>query len=62
MPILGGDGANKAMIDSIDLAEHLSKASTTKQKEFLKKRHEELRRAMDESDWRLCEMHGLNST
>ena len=61
MPILGGEGANRAITDAICLSEHLSNASTSDKNEFLEKRHREWRRAISESEKRLSEMHGLSS-
>lgn len=61
MPILGGDGANKAITDAIDLAEHLSNVSTSNKNEFIGERHQEWRRAVNEGERRLSEMHGLSS-
>ena len=61
MPILGGEGANRAIRDAVGLAEHLSNVSTSKKKDFLGKRHQEWRRSVDESERRLSEMHGLGS-
>lgn len=60
-PILGGQGANDAFRDAIDLAEHLSNAPTSDNHKFLEGVHQEWRRAINESERKLSEMHGLSS-
>ena len=60
-PILGGQGANEAFRDAIDLAEHLSNESMSDNHKFLEGVHQEWRRAINESERKLSEMHGLDS-
>ena len=60
MPILGGDGANQAITDSIDLAKHLSNVLTSGKNQFLEKRHRKWRTAVNESERKLSEMHVLS--
>lgn len=60
IPVLGGEGANRFVTDAIGLAEDLSNGSTSNKNEFLEKRHQEWRMAINESEGRLSEMHGLS--
>lgn len=62
LPILGGEGANEAITDAIDLAEHLSSISSPIQNEFYARRHEEWTKAVTESEKRLSEMHASSSS
>ena len=57
MPIFGGDGANYAMKDGIDLAEHIATHGPQGIKTFSSPRYAGWRKAVEESEQRLVEMH-----
>ena len=61
MPILGGEGANQVITDAIDLAKHLPNVSKSDNSQFLEERHRRWQGAVQESQRRLSEMHGLSS-
>lgn len=58
MPILGGEGANNAMKDGVDLAQHIVNHGTGSLQEFADARHETWKKGVEESERRLGEMHG----
>lgn len=62
MPILGGEGANEAITDAINLAEHLSNTSSPNKNAFHARRHQDWRKAVNNCERRLSEMHGLSSS
>lgn len=57
MPILGGNGANEAIADSVDLAEHIAVLGTKDIKGFYEKKYDIWQRDVKESERRLSEMH-----
>ncbi|KAL8933383.1 MAG: hypothetical protein Q9216_006392 [Gyalolechia sp. 2 TL-2023] len=58
MPILGGEGANNAIKDGVDLAQHISNHGTGSLQDFANKKYETWRSGVVESEKRLAEMHG----
>lgn len=58
MPILGGEGANTAIKDGVDLAEHIARHGTRSLQKFGKTRYEAWRNGVQESEKRLADMHG----
>ena len=57
MPILGGEGGNNAMKDGVDLAEHLATHGPEGIKTFSRARCDRWRKGVEESEYRLVEMH-----
>ena len=57
MPILGGEGANVAIMDGITLAEHIARRGPEDLESFLFSRLEEWKNAVIDSERRLEEMH-----
>lgn len=57
MPILGGEGANMAMKDGADLAEHLAQHGLSGIRDFYKERYQLWKEVVEESEKRLSEMH-----
>jgi len=58
MPILGGEGANTAMKDGVDLAQHIVRHGTQSLQTFVNSRCEAWRHGVEESEKRLADMHG----
>lgn len=56
MPILGGEGANTAIKDGLDLAEHISSHGTESLREFLDFKSQVWKRGVEESEQRIAEM------
>ncbi len=59
MPILGGEGANTAMKDGADLAQHIARHGTRSLQAFVNTRYEAWRQGVEESEKRLADMHGV---
>ncbi|KAL8856950.1 MAG: hypothetical protein Q9178_006445 [Gyalolechia marmorata] len=59
MPILGGEGANNAMKDGVDLAQHILNHGTGGLQTFVDARYEMWKKGVEDSEKRLAEMHGL---
>ena len=57
MPILGGEGANVATIDGIELAEHLAANGVDVIKMFASGRFEVWKKGVEDSEQRIAEMH-----
>ncbi|KAL9007646.1 MAG: hypothetical protein Q9180_009604, partial [Flavoplaca navasiana] len=58
MPILGGEGANNAMKDGVDLARHIVENGTGSLQEFADSRYQSWKSGVEESEKILAEMHG----
>ncbi|KAL8993425.1 MAG: hypothetical protein Q9169_006357 [Polycauliona sp. 2 TL-2023] len=58
MPILGGEGANTAMKDGVDLANHIAEHGTSRLQDFADAKFETWKWGVEESEKRLAEMHG----
>ncbi|KAL8767511.1 MAG: hypothetical protein Q9209_006018 [Squamulea sp. 1 TL-2023] len=58
MPILGGEGANHALKDGVDLARHIVDHGTGSFQAFIDARYETWKRGVEESETRLANMHG----
>ncbi len=58
MPILGGEGANTAMKDGVDLAQHIAQHGTGSLQAFTDARYAAWKAGVEESEKRLAEMHG----
>jgi 2-polyprenyl-6-methoxyphenol hydroxylase-like FAD-dependent oxidoreductase len=58
-PILGGEGANVAIRDGIDLAENIAAHGVNDLKSFVSQRCEMWKTAVEESEKRIQEMHAL---
>ena len=58
MPILGGEGANAAIKDGVDLAQHIVRLGTRSLQAFTNSRYEAWRNSVEESEKRLADMHG----
>ncbi|KAL8705509.1 MAG: hypothetical protein Q9201_001384 [Fulgogasparrea decipioides] len=58
MPILGGEGANTAMKDGVDLAQHIVRHGTRSLQAFTNARYEAWKKGVEESEKRLADMHG----
>lgn len=58
MPILGGEGANHAIKDGVDLANHIIKHGTEHFQDFADAKYESWKKAVEDSEKRLEEMHG----
>ena len=56
-PILGGEGANLAMKDGVDLAEHIVRHGTKSLLDFSGDRYQAWQRGVEESEKRIAEMH-----
>ncbi|KAL8829306.1 MAG: hypothetical protein Q9170_006227 [Blastenia crenularia] len=57
MPILGGEGANNAMKDGVDLAQYIVDHGTESLQAFVDARYEAWKRGVEESEKRLTDMH-----
>ena len=59
MPILGGEGANTALKDGVDLAQHILCHGTpaTSLQAFTNARHDSWKNGVEESEKRLAELH-----
>ena len=57
MPILGGEGANNALKDGVDLAQHIARYGTGSLHEFTAARYDEWEKGVAESEKRLADMH-----
>ena len=57
MPILGGEGANMAIKDGVDLAEHLAEHGLSRINDFYDGRNQMWRQAVEDSEKRLSDMH-----
>lgn len=58
MPILGGEGANYAIKDGVDLAQHIVGHGTRSLQAFNEERYEAWKNGVEESEKRLADMHG----
>ncbi|KAL8835933.1 MAG: hypothetical protein Q9176_006617 [Flavoplaca citrina] len=58
MPILGGEGANNAMKDGVDLARHIVENGIGSLQNFADSRYQSWKSGVKESEQRLAEMHG----
>lgn len=58
MPILGGEGANVAMKDGVDLAQHILHHGARSLQTFANARYEAWKAGVEESEKRIAEMHG----
>ncbi|KAL8872192.1 MAG: hypothetical protein Q9174_002135 [Haloplaca sp. 1 TL-2023] len=58
MPILGGEGANNAMKDGVDLAQHILNQGTENFLLFVDARFEAWKTGVEDGEKRLAEMHG----
>lgn len=58
MPVLGGEGANHAMKDGIDLARHIVHHGTGRLQDFTEARYGMWRQGVEDSEKRLAEIHG----
>jgi len=58
MPILGGEGANTAIKDGVDLAEHIAAHGPQGIKSYSAERYEMWKKGVEQSEERLAEMHG----
>ena len=56
MPILGGEGANMAIKDGVDLAEHLAEHGLSRINDFYDGRNQMWRQAVEDSEKRLSDM------
>ena len=61
-PILGGEGANMAIRDGIDLAEHITTYGVGAIKDFLAAKLEAWKKSVDDSKRRIKEMHSLKTS
>ena len=61
MPILGSEGANWAIKDGIDLANHLADNDFSQLRSFYEHRYPEWQRAVSESERRLYDMHDYDN-
>lgn len=59
MPILGGEGANIAITDGLELAEHIAESGVEDIQPFLSSRFDQWERVVTNSERRLEEMHSL---
>lgn len=57
MPLLGGEGGNNALLDGVDLAEHIAAHGPQGIKTFSSARYDRWRKGVEESEQRLAEMH-----
>ncbi len=57
MPILGGEGANHAMKDGVELAEHLAANGSDGSRTFVNARYDAWEKGVEQSESRLSEMH-----
>jgi len=57
MPILGGEGANTAMKDGVDLAQHIVRHGTRSLQAFTNSKYQAWRNSVEESEKRLADMH-----
>ncbi|KAL8924245.1 MAG: hypothetical protein Q9172_002785 [Xanthocarpia lactea] len=58
MPILGGEGANNAMMDGVDLAQHILNHGTGGLQTFVDARYKMWKKGVEDSEKRLAEIHG----
>ena len=58
MPILGGEGANTAIKDGVDLAEYIVRHGVHNLQAFTDARYDAWKNGVEESERRLAEMHG----
>jgi len=58
VPILGGEGANTAIKDGVDLAQHIVCHGPRSLQTFTSTRYEAWKRGVEESEKRLADMHG----
>ena len=56
-PILGGEGANMAMKDGVDLAEHIMRYGTKSLLDFSDERYQAWQTGVEESERRIAEIH-----
>ena len=56
-PILGGEGANMAMKDGVDLAEHIVRHGTKSLLDFSGEKYQAWQKEVEESQKRIAEMH-----
>ena len=59
MPILGGEGANNAMRDGVELAHHIAQHGTENLQAFTDARYNAWKEGVSESKKKLEEMHGM---
>ena len=57
MPILGGEGANVAMKDGVDLAAHIARHGIIGLQDFAEVKIQTWQKAVEESEKRITEMH-----
>ena len=62
MPIIGGEGANIAIEDGIELAEHLARHGSDNLDAFLNKRYDIWEKSVQESEERLAKVHSLEKS
>jgi 2-polyprenyl-6-methoxyphenol hydroxylase-like FAD-dependent oxidoreductase len=62
VPILGGEGANVAIADGLELAEHIAERGLDDVQSFLNARFETWRDAVTTSEHRLEEMHSISKS
>ena len=60
IPVLSGEGANIAIKDGIDLAEHIATKGVDSLADFVVSRHAMWKTVVEESEKRLREMHELS--
>lgn len=58
MPILGGEGANIAMKDGVDLAQYIARHGVDNLQAFTDTRYDAWKNEVEESEKRLVDMHG----
>ncbi|KAL8851483.1 MAG: hypothetical protein Q9221_003583 [Calogaya cf. arnoldii] len=58
MPILGGEGANNAIKDGVDLAQHILNHGAGGLQTFVEARYEMWKKGVEDSEQRLTDMHG----
>ncbi|KAL8793815.1 MAG: hypothetical protein Q9195_003645 [Heterodermia aff. obscurata] len=56
-PILGGEGANMALKDGVDLAEHIVRHGTKSLLDFSNEKYQTWQKGVEESEKRITEMH-----
>ena len=59
MPILGGEGANIAMKDGVDLAAHITRHGTKGLQDFAEAKIQMWQKGVEESERRIAEMHSF---
>ena len=60
-PILGGEGANMAITDGIELAEHIAAQGIDTGANFVEARHKTWIKSVENSERQLEEMHALKA-